>query len=128
MLKLKRVDVAPAVLGADADRDEDEREVTGKRVAQDGLQNPVPGDGRDKDEKPGEPCQRQAALQRRQPLSASGTGFLGWGPVYSDCGRMSRLCDACSRTCADHPATRDTANVGGKRSFGRPIACSTPAE
>jgi len=39
--------VAPAVLGADADRDEDEREVTGKRIAQDRLQNPVAADGRD---------------------------------------------------------------------------------
>src|ERR1035437_3603112 len=60
--------------------------------------------------------------------SASGTGFRGSGPMYSDWGLMRRLCEPCSSTCADQPATRATHKVGGKNSVGRPIACSTPAE
>src|SRR5438309_2524364 len=63
-----------------------------------------------------------------QPLSASGTGFRGSGPMYSDCGRMSRWLATCSSTWAVQPAARETAKVGGKNSLGRPIACSTPAE
>src|SRR5579859_2305515 len=73
---------------------------------------------------------------RRQPTvvcrpsqrSPIGSGFFGSGPTYSDCGRISRLSDTCSSTCAVQPAEREAAKVGGKRSLGRPTDCSTPAE
>src|SRR3989442_11067916 len=48
-------------------------------------------------------------------------------PAYSDSGRMIRLAPSCSRQWAAHPATRDTANVGVKRSTGMPRPCRTRA-
>ena len=59
---------------------------------------------------------------------ASGTGFFGSGPTYSDWGRMSRLSETCSRTWAVQPAAREMPKVAGKKSVGRPTDCSTPAE
>ena len=71
---------------------------------------------------PGHRISRRGPRPRLSHRWASGTGFRGSGPMYSDCGRIRRLWVLCSRTCADHPATRETANVGGKYSVGSPIA------
>ena len=133
MLKVEGVDMAPALLDSDPGADVDKREVAVGRVTQHRLENPPPGDRGDQHQEPGKgsgakvapPPGREPRLAHR---SASGTGFRGSGPMYSDCGRMRRLLALCSSTWADQPATRDTAKVGGKYSFGRPIACSTPAE
>jgi hypothetical protein len=61
---------------------------------------------------------------RRAPYLSSirtqGCGTLG--PVYSARGRISRLFDSCSRTCAVHPAQRLTAKIGVKSAIGTPSA------
>ena len=44
------------------------------------------------------------------------------GPMYSDCGRINFPSFNCSRQCAAQPATRPTANVGVKKSDGKPEA------
>jgi hypothetical protein len=56
------------------------------------------------------------------------TNFLSVGPTNSDCGRIRRLFDTCSSTCAVHPVTRETAKVGVNMSPGKPTAESTAAE
>ena len=135
VLQRQGVDVAPAVLEPDAGADVDQGQVVVEEVRAQGHADDEPaGERDDDDEEPGESGGAEVApgrpvkTKRVYPLSASGTGFRGSGPMYSDCGRIMRLWAACSSTCALQPATRETANVGVKNSFGRPMACSTPAE
>src|SRR5215831_6806834 len=54
--------------------------------------------------------------------AVSGTHFRsGSGPRYSARGRMSRLFEYCSRTCAVQPDIRLTAKNGVNRSIGIPL-------
>src|SRR4029077_3557647 len=98
VLEVNRVDVVPAMLEADSHADVDERQVVVERVLENRLKGPVGGHATGDEEEPSETGGAKVAAPHGDHRSASGTGFLGSGPMYSDCGRMRRLLEACSRT------------------------------
>src|SRR3954451_12654386 len=71
-------------------------------------------------------CVRNRELESQRCSMA--TNFLSVGPTNSDWGRIRRLFEMCSSTCAGHPVTRETAKVGVNMSPGKPTAESTAAE
>jgi len=60
--------------------------------------------------------------------SLIGVKVLSERPTNCDCGRIKRLLETCSSTCALQPTERATAKVGVNMSPGRPTAASTAAE
>ena len=59
---------------------------------------------------------RHAAWERR----SIGSYVRGAGPTYSELGRMRRLSECCSMTCAAQPTTRLMAKMGVKRPVSIP--------
>src|SRR5215472_17600184 len=103
--------MAPALLEADPGADEDQRQVVVEDVRPQGHDDDEPTGERDRDQQEPRPARAGEVAQRvsiqgarepgarvGQPRSASGTGFRGSGPMYSDCGRIMRLWAACSST------------------------------
>jgi hypothetical protein len=69
---------------------------------------------------PVEPGLRSRRTPYLSSIRTQGCGTVG--PVYSARGRINRLFDSCSRTCAVHPAHRLTAKIGVKSAIGMPSA------
>src|SRR5262245_46498122 len=65
---------------------------------------------------------RYCEVTARPHLWLTGTHLRsGAGPMYSARGRMRRLLEYCSRTCAVQPDIRLTAKKGVNRSIGIPL-------
>ncbi len=97
--------MAPSVLEGDPNADVDQGQVVVEDVAMERRDDDEPAGESDRDDQePGEPESAEVAQRagvepaKDQLLWASGTGFRGSGPMYSDCGRIMRLLAACSST------------------------------
>ena len=93
------------MLEGDPDADVDQSQIVVEDVVTERPGDDEPtGEGDRDDEEPGEPESAEVAQRagvepaKDQLLWASGTGFRGSGPMYSDCGRIMRLLAACSST------------------------------